>query len=138
MVRAERAEVSLLRYLVCIPFGQTFSDIDIPECLDSLFQALRWWGRRESERHVKSWRGWKKEGRRPSSPQFPPVLFSCSCFMNSADPTISEPGLGYVIGRTKAFKTIDRCCTRDRAEGGAGGALAPPLFCKNKNKLNRK
>ena len=23
--------------------------------------------------------------------------------------------------------------TRDRAEGGAGGALAPPLFCKNKN-----
>ena len=27
---------------------------------------------------------------------------------------------------------------RDRAEGGAGGALAPPLFCKNKNKLNKK
>ena len=26
---------------------------------------------------------------------------------------------------------------RDRAEGGAGGALAPPLFCKNKNKLNK-
>ena len=25
-----------------------------------------------------------------------------------------------------------------RAEGGAGGALAPPLFCKNKNKLNKK
>ena len=24
---------------------------------------------------------------------------------------------------------------RDRAEGGAGGALASPLFCKNKNKL---
>ena len=28
--------------------------------------------------------------------------------------------------------------SRDRAEGGAGGALAPPLFCKNKNKLNKK
>ena len=27
---------------------------------------------------------------------------------------------------------------RDRAEGGAGGALAPSLFCKNKNKLNKK
>ena len=107
MVTAERAKVSLLRYLVCIPYGQTFSDVDIPECLDSLFQALRWWGRRESERHVKSWRGCKKEERRPSSPQFPPVLFSCSCFMNSADPTISEPGRGYVTGRTKAFKTID-------------------------------
>ena len=26
---------------------------------------------------------------------------------------------------------------RDRAEGGAGGALAPPLFCKNKNKFNK-
>ena len=31
----------------------------------------------------------------------------------------------------------DRIC-RDRAEGGAGGALAPPLFCKNKNKFNKK
>ena len=27
---------------------------------------------------------------------------------------------------------------RDRAEGGAGGALAPPRFCKNKDKLNKK
>ena len=27
---------------------------------------------------------------------------------------------------------------RDRAEGGAGGALAPQLLCKNKNKLNKK
>ena len=29
---------------------------------------------------------------------------------------------------------------RDRAEGaaGGGGALEPPLFCKNKNKLNKK
>ena len=30
-------------------------------------------------------------------------------------------------------------CYRDRAEGGAGGTLAPPpLFCKNKNKLKKK
>ena len=28
------------------------------------------------------------------SPQFPPVLFSCLRFRNSADPTISEPGTG--------------------------------------------
>ena len=27
---------------------------------------------------------------------------------------------------------------RDRAEGGAGGALAPPLFCKNGSKFNEK
>ena len=30
------------------------------------------------------------------------------------------------------------CVFRDRAEGGAGGALAPPLLCKKKNKLNKK
>ena len=29
------------------------------------------------------------------SPQFPPFLFSCLRFLNSADPTISEPGTGY-------------------------------------------
>ena len=109
----------------------------------SLFQALRWWGRRERERHAKSWRGGKKEKRRDReracnhlfydplpptfgtfeiirfrlsncwnvhelesfsyfsrdyfSPQFPPVLFSCSHFLNSADPTISEPGTGFDI-----------------------------------------
>ena len=28
------------------------------------------------------------------SPQFPPVLFSCLHFLNSADPTILEPGTG--------------------------------------------
>ena len=27
---------------------------------------------------------------------------------------------------------------RDRAEGGAGGGFSPSLFCKNKNKLNKK
>ena len=32
----------------------------------------------------------------PRSPQLPPVLFSCLRFLNSADPTISEPGTGYV------------------------------------------
>ena len=26
--------------------------------------------------------------------RFLPVLFSCLCFLNSADPTISEPGTG--------------------------------------------
>ena len=38
---------------------------------------------------------------------------------------------GLIRGNLREF-------TRDRAEGGAGGALAPPLFCKNKNKLNKK
>ena len=35
----------------------------------------------------------EKEGS-PCSPQFSPVLFSCLRFLNSADPTISEPGTG--------------------------------------------
>ena len=34
--------------------------------------------------------------------------------------------------------STSRQLRRDRAEGGAGGALAPPLFCKNKDKLNKK
>ena len=33
--------------------------------------------------------------RKRHSPQFPPVLFSCLRFFNSADPTISESGTGY-------------------------------------------
>ena len=48
----------------------------------------------------------EKEGRKmitgsaasPGSPQFPPVFFfSCSRFLNSAGPTISEPGTGYSV-----------------------------------------
>ena len=38
----------------------------------------------------------------------------------------------------KAGKMVLRRLDRDRAEGGARGALAPPLFCKNKNKFNKK
>ena len=33
--------------------------------------------------------------RKRHSPQFPPVLFSCLHFLNSAEPTISESGTGY-------------------------------------------
>ena len=54
-------------------------------------------GRRERKRHAKSWRGGKKEKERSCrafSTQFPPVLFLCLRFLNSADPTISEPGTG--------------------------------------------
>ena len=36
----------------------------------------------------------------------------------------------------KIFRKVSNA--RDRAEGGAGGALAPPLFCKKKNKFNKK
>ena len=38
------------------------------------------------------------------------------------------------------LKSMDDSMNRDRAEGGAGEALAPPppLFCKNKNKLIKK
>ena len=37
----------------------------------------------------------KVGGAGKSSPQFPPVLFSCLRFLNLADPTISESGTGY-------------------------------------------
>ena len=52
------------------------------------------------KRHAKSWRGGKRGGKKERSrrsfcPQFPPVLFSCLRFLNSADSTISEPGTGY-------------------------------------------
>ena len=56
----------------------------------SLFQAPRQWGRRDAKvklRYAKSWRGGKEE-------KFPLVLFSCSHFLNSARPTISEPRTG--------------------------------------------
>ena len=43
------------------------------EYFTSLFQALRQWGRRESERHVKSWRGGKKEKGKDSRPLLSPV-----------------------------------------------------------------
>ena len=36
-----------------------------------------------------------REKGRPFSPQFLPILFSCSRFLNSAGPTISEPGTRY-------------------------------------------
>ena len=57
---------------------------------NSLFQALRQWERRESmgieDAKVKG-------GNSPSSPQLPP-FFSCSRYLNSPGPTISEPGTG--------------------------------------------
>ena len=40
------------------------------------------------------------------SPQFPPVLFSCLRFLNSADPTIWEPGTGYL---RSGCKITDEC-----------------------------
>ena len=40
-------------------------------------------------------RGGEEKG--PSSPQFPPVIFLCSRLLNSADPTISESGTGYLL-----------------------------------------
>ena len=45
--------------------------------------------------------------------------------------------VGKILGSTVGGSLTERG-DRDRAEGGAGGALAPPLFCKNKNKLNKK
>ena len=41
----------------------------------------------------------KVKGTRKVGGQFPPVLLSSSRFLNSADPTISEPGTGYVFPR---------------------------------------
>ena len=38
--------------------------------------------------------------------------------------------------KVNSLLSLSSQISRDRAEGGAEGALAPPLFCKNKNKLN--
>ena len=40
----------------------------------SLFQAIRYWGRRERKRHAKSWRDGKKEKGREPAPAFPSFL----------------------------------------------------------------
>ena len=37
----------------------------------------------------------KKKSREKLAGQFDPILFSCLRFLNSSDPTISEPGTGY-------------------------------------------
>ena len=41
--------------------------------------------------------GGKREVLRPSSPQFPAVLFSFSLFLNFVDQIISEPGTGWAF-----------------------------------------
>jgi len=58
-------------------------------------------GRRECERHAKTGAGRKIR-------KFLPFLFSCSRFLNSADPTISQPGTGYIRKEKGAcgFKNI--------------------------------
>ena len=54
---------------------------------------------------------WKGESRL-SSHHFPTVLISCSCFLNSADPTISGPrsleaSFGtYLIRQTLAYSSV--------------------------------
>ena len=63
------------------------------------------------------------------SPQFPPVLFSCLRFLNSADPTISEPGTGYTKVRlksteTKGFSLPRRFATRFRRFVSSTGNLS--------------
>ena len=77
-------------------------------------------GRRQSERHAKSWRGRKKEkGRALPLPSFLPIfwffvfcffvfcffLFSCTRFPNSADATISEPGTYESRGGSSDFRS---------------------------------
>ena len=44
-----------------------------------------------------------------------------------------------IVSYLRSFPQL-HCIHRDHAEGGAGGALAPPpyFFCRNKNKLNKK
>ena len=65
----------------------------------------------------------------PGSPQFPPVLFSCLRFLNSADPTISGPGTGYTKVRlksteTKGFSLPRRFATRFRRFVSSTGNLS--------------
>ena len=72
---ADLAAVSQTRYSFRMPYqgGKTRPNCRLSNC--SLFQALRWWGRRERKRHAKSWRGGKKEGRESSTaPVLPSLL----------------------------------------------------------------
>ena len=68
---------------------------------NSLFEALREWTRRERVGKTRKCRvrengGGAGKSEKEAAPlsQFPPVFFSSSRFLNSAGPTISEPGTG--------------------------------------------
>ena len=59
----------------------------------SLFQALRWWEKRERVEDEKEKGGRKgRRGGKKGKRRFPRSFFSCLHFLNSTDPTISEPG----------------------------------------------
>ena len=51
--------------------------------------------------------GGEKEGSRPSSPQFPPVLISCLLFLSFAEPTIWQPGTGYLALKCSKFNSSE-------------------------------
>ena len=53
----------------------------------------------------------KKKAREKLAGQFAPILFSCLRFLNSADPTISEPGTGYPDPGSDA-STVWNFCVR--------------------------
>ena len=53
----------------------------------------------------------KKKAREKLAGQFAPILFLCLRFLNSADPTISEPGTGYPDPGSDA-STVWNFCAR--------------------------
>ena len=88
----------------------------------------------------------------PSLPSPSPSFIFWFSFHFSRDQNRKSPSTVFFYAETKRELLLRRldsvACVasfddgasvdRDRAEGGAGGALAPPLFYKNKNKLNKK
>ena len=63
--------------------------------------------------------------RRSWSPQFPPVLFSCLPFLNSAGPTISQPGIGKKI--LGILEGSERIFPRKRSLGATGKNISDIL-----------
>ena len=75
-----------------IRLAETVSGIARSRLSDS-GEGAKEWGRRECERRAKSGAG--RDGKKGSSSCFF-FFFSCSRFLNSVDPTISQPGTGYI------------------------------------------
>ena len=67
--------------------------------------------------------------RRSCSPQFPPVLFSCLPFLNSTDPTISQPGTGQKI--LGILEGSERIFPRKRSLGATGKNISDILACSS-------
>ena len=95
-LRISRIRNILLTWILARVFGlyllNEFDFYFVWSILNGVTLKTSNWGRRESERCAKSW----PSGKKPLLSSVCFCLFSCSHFLNSADPTIWEPGTGQV------------------------------------------